>query len=93
LIAQARQAQRVFVYEVFGLNLQEVSLLVEKDFRLARDAGIVARELGRHGRRKRFGARECVRRLDFGLFHFFAEYSAKQAFRHVFLPWLGDDVP
>ena len=68
-------------------------LIAEELLSLSRDSGIVAGEPGRHSRGKRFGARERVRRLDFGLLSFFAEYPAEQAFSHVLLPWLQKDTP
>jgi hypothetical protein len=56
LITQMGKAQRVFVFEMRSLNLEELRLLLQEGLGLLRNARIISRQPGGYGRGERFSA-------------------------------------
>jgi hypothetical protein len=92
LTSQSIKPKRVFVVEVFSLNLEQVRLLVQEDLSLPRYAGIVARKLCSDGRSKCFGTRKSVRCLVLRLLVLFPQHFAEQLICHARLRRLVSDI-
>jgi hypothetical protein len=82
LIAQVRKAQRVFIFEVLVLRIEQLRLLLQKRRGVARNFRIVPCKLRRNCGGKRFSTSQCLRRLDFRLFLLAPEDPADQTLSH-----------
>ncbi|GAC1309235.1 MAG: hypothetical protein NVSMB10_16160 [Steroidobacteraceae bacterium] len=76
------EACLVFVFEVFPLHPQQLSLLAQEFLGFAGDAGIVSGHLGNDCRGERLGSRHSLGRLYVWFLIFLAEDTAQQAFSH-----------